>query len=256
MNIMNLLNKKLVVGFSGGKDSTATILFLKKLGYKFDTFFCDTGWEHEETYRYIDYINKILLDNKLITIKPELNFTDLVKKKKMWPSRRIRFCTQHLKIYPIQKYFNLPDYNIVNVSGERALESPARAKKEEFEKDNFFGCYMWRPIKHFTDQDVFNIHKEFKIKPNPLYLKGHKRVGCYPCIFANKQQIISLKYDNIKIAEIRALEKELNKPFMILRRANRDILGIDDLLLWAGSQQDFLFPEIEAACSSYYKLCE
>ena len=42
-----------ILSCSGGKDSTATGLYLKELDIPFQAIFCDTGWEHEDTYRYL-----------------------------------------------------------------------------------------------------------------------------------------------------------------------------------------------------------
>lgn len=41
---------KHVVCFSGGKDSTALVLWAKENLAEFITVFCDTGWEHKITY--------------------------------------------------------------------------------------------------------------------------------------------------------------------------------------------------------------
>jgi 3'-phosphoadenosine 5'-phosphosulfate sulfotransferase (PAPS reductase)/FAD synthetase len=169
--------KRIVLGYSGGKDSTALLLWMKKNGYEFETIFADTGWEHPETYKYVQYINETLLDNRLITVKPKLDFVELIRKKRIFPSRKIRFCTQFLKIIPMKNFLNLPNTDIIWVTGERSEESPSRAKKPVYEYDNVMGCYMWRPIKDITWQDVFALHNEFAIEPNPLYMRGFRRVG-------------------------------------------------------------------------------
>lgn len=43
---------KHIVQFSGGKDSTALVLWAKEQGWPegFTAVFCDTGWESDETY--------------------------------------------------------------------------------------------------------------------------------------------------------------------------------------------------------------
>jgi 3'-phosphoadenosine 5'-phosphosulfate sulfotransferase (PAPS reductase)/FAD synthetase len=42
-----------VLSCSGGKDSTATGLYLQEQGIPFEAIFCDTGWEHPATYEYL-----------------------------------------------------------------------------------------------------------------------------------------------------------------------------------------------------------
>jgi 3'-phosphoadenosine 5'-phosphosulfate sulfotransferase (PAPS reductase)/FAD synthetase len=41
----------------------------------------------------------------------------------------------------------------------------------------------------WTFQDVVDIHRRNNVQPNPLYLKKATRVGCFPCIFARKDEI-------------------------------------------------------------------
>ena len=49
---------KVLVTFSGGKDSLASLLWVQNnLTKDFVTVFCDTGWEHPLTYQYIEDIS-------------------------------------------------------------------------------------------------------------------------------------------------------------------------------------------------------
>lgn len=74
---------KVIVTFSGGKDSLASLLWVRNnLTKDFITVFCDTGWEHPLTYKYIEEIrNKLDLD--LVTIKSKKfdGMVDLSRKK-------------------------------------------------------------------------------------------------------------------------------------------------------------------------------
>src|SRR4051794_3325240 len=96
-----------IVCFSGGKDSTALICWAKENLEELDTVFCDTGWEHPLTYAYVQEINEKILDGKLITLKSEKyeGFEDMCVKRKTIPGVRSRFCTQELKIFPLNKYY-------------------------------------------------------------------------------------------------------------------------------------------------------
>lgn len=74
---------KNIISFSGGKDSTALILWAKENLKEFDVIFCDTNWENRITYDYIQYINEILLGDRLITLKSSKydGFADMCQKK-------------------------------------------------------------------------------------------------------------------------------------------------------------------------------
>jgi hypothetical protein len=59
---------KHVVCFSGGKDSTALVLWAKESLPEFTAVFCDTKWESDLTPLYIEYIDQTVLGGKLITL--------------------------------------------------------------------------------------------------------------------------------------------------------------------------------------------
>ena len=60
---------KVIVTFSGGKDSLASLLWVRNnITKDFTTVFCDTGWEHPLTYKYIEEISQQLGLN-LVTLK-------------------------------------------------------------------------------------------------------------------------------------------------------------------------------------------
>jgi len=180
-----------VVSFSGGKDSTATILYLRELGVSHQTVFCDTGWEHPLTIEYIEYINQTLLNGKLITLTSEKypnGMRELVKYKKRVPSVRARFCTDYLKVRPMLKWLKNQEIEFV-YQGIRADESPSRSKMDPLVWSDDYDAYVARPIFHWKAEQVFEIHRKYKIKPNPLYKLGAGRVGCFPCVLINHAEI-------------------------------------------------------------------
>lgn len=86
-------NLKILVSYSGGKDSLAALLWtLKESHFKngnIEAVFCDTGWEHEITYQHIQETTNVL-GIKLVTLKSKKydGFVDLAKKKKDFPRQR------------------------------------------------------------------------------------------------------------------------------------------------------------------------
>ena len=184
------------LGTSGGKDSTATALFLIEKEIEFIPVFSDTGWEHEITLEYLEYLNEKIFNGKLVTIKSEIypnGMRDLIKKKKRVPSAKARFCTGPLKTKPMIDwlYMQNPEIEIV-YQGIRAEESKDRADITKYpprEFADYYNCYVERPILEWTVQQVFNIHKKHNIKPNPLYRMGASRVGCFPCVMCNHEDL-------------------------------------------------------------------
>lgn len=207
-----IAGKTVIASVSGGKDSAAMSLWLHENGVDHIRVFCDTGWEHQDTY---DYIRGPLTARigKIHEISGELSFPDLVRKKGMFPSRTRRFCTQLLKVKPLIKFIR--EYQdahgeVVNAVGIRAGESLARSKMVEWEWNDDFDCDVWRPLLAWTEQEVIDYHTACDVRPNPLYLRGARRVGCWPCIFAAKKEIEHMAaIDPERIVQIRALEAEV-----------------------------------------------
>jgi 3'-phosphoadenosine 5'-phosphosulfate sulfotransferase (PAPS reductase)/FAD synthetase len=127
--------------------------------------------------------------------------------KGMMPSRLLRWCTSETKVRPVAKWCDSLDTEVVNVVGIRNEESAARADLGEWEWSDDFDRWTWRPIIRWTLQDVIDIHARHGLAPNPLYLRGAERVGCWPCIFARKAEIRFIAdTDPVRIEVIRRLE--------------------------------------------------
>jgi 3'-phosphoadenosine 5'-phosphosulfate sulfotransferase (PAPS reductase)/FAD synthetase len=115
---MRELNKKYIVSFSGGKDSTAMLLRLLEEDYLVDDIVMfDTGWEFPEMHIHAlkvqDYIKR-----EITILKPEKSFLYWMIERKIvarkaiekgsrigygWPSPMRRWCTRQ-KIDGIERY--------------------------------------------------------------------------------------------------------------------------------------------------------
>lgn len=159
------------IGVSGGKDSTALLLWaVHESGYdpnSLDVTFCNTHNEHQITYDYI----KMLSDKvwPITTLEPALGFFDLAKKKKRFPSAKARFCTVELKVKPTVKHIQslfLQGNEVRLHTGVRGGESFDRAKLVEREMDEKFMCEVFRPLLKWTLDDVWAILKRHNIPRN------------------------------------------------------------------------------------------
>ena len=200
----------------------------------------------------------------------------------MFPARIFRFCTQNLKIFPIQEWMETEyDGIVVNAVGIRAEESKSRSKLGEYEDVEW--CITWRPLLKWTIDDVIAIHKRHGLQPNPLYnKKGISRVGCWPCIFSRKSEIRAVaEMTPERIDLIRDLESQVQesarlrlekrgetfeskgyKPptFFSINSINNDVTPIDEVVKWSrtsyGGKQYELFYDPDRSSCIKWGLCD
>lgn len=210
--------RRVIASVSGGRDSAALSLHLRELGIEHERVFMDTGWEHRLTYEYLRGPLTAAL-GPITEIRGAETFTELVNRKGIFPARNKRFCTEELKVKPMQRYLRgLTDGplfsdapELVNAVGIRRAESKARSEMPEWEWSEGFDCEVWRPLVAWTSADVAAIHERHGLAPNPLYALGASRVGCWPCIHARKSEIaLVASTDPERISGIATQEAALN----------------------------------------------
>lgn len=124
-------------------------------------------------------------------------YLDLCIWKGRFPSRRAQFCTEELKITPINAGVTGPllqsGETVISWQGVRAAESIERAHLPKLGEINHeYGpgrLLAFRPLLTWSIEDVFAIAERHGIPRNPLYAVGCSRVGCFPCINATKAEI-------------------------------------------------------------------
>lgn len=275
-----------VASVSGGKDSTALILALREAEIPARYVFADTGWEAPETYDFLDLIRqrlKIVID----VVGAPGGMVAIARKKAGFPARMSRWCTELLKVKPLRAYHDLvehgehdfyPSTETVSAVGVRAEESEKRAAMPEWEDSTEWGGYVWRPLLRWEIADVMAIHHRHGMPVNPLYHRGHERVGCYPCIFSQKEEVrLIAEHSPERIDEIRRLEDEFSAERAVrnangtgdfkhpvatffLSKDNRTINRIDDVVAWSrttrgGKQLPLLQPPPTGGCMRW-GLCE
>ena len=99
-----------ILGISGGKDSAALAVYMSQKFPELDIeyFFTDTGEELPEVYSYLTKLEGYL-GKQIIRLNPSRNFQHHLKIYGYWlPSAKQRWCTDKLKIKPLEKWIK-PD---------------------------------------------------------------------------------------------------------------------------------------------------
>ncbi len=291
----------------------------EKAGFSFRAVFADTGHEHPWTYDHVRALAARTGGPEVEWVRADLSarfrtkretiatkwrakgvaedrvraalsacrptgvpFLDLRLLKGRFPSTRARFCSQDLKRVPIDRHVTVPALErgpVVMWTGVRADESVARARLPRVNRGDL-GEWIYRPILHWTVDDVFAIHRRHGLEPNPLYKAGCRRVGCMPCIHAAKSELrnIAARFPE-RIDRIEAWEAQVGQaskrgastffsadktPGPHKRDKRLPVPGVRDVVAWSltgrgGRQGDlFLDDEFRAppACASEYGLCE
>lgn len=140
------------------------------------------------------------------------------------PDLSVRWCSAYLKIdicaIAIRNQERFNGIKTVVISGERGEESPARAKYQVWEADRSDLrngktprlVDRNRPIKDWTEAEVWAIIERHKVRVHPAYYLGFGRLSCRFCIFGNANQLASAYYIAPKQGEeIMAFEEAFGK---------------------------------------------
>jgi 3'-phosphoadenosine 5'-phosphosulfate sulfotransferase (PAPS reductase)/FAD synthetase len=276
-----------VCNVSGGKDSTALALALREADIPHRRVFADTRWEALETYEHLEHLRERL--GPIDVVGYPGGMPAKIREGARFASRMQRWCTRELKIQPLRAYCDAIEDEgptVVTATGIRAeegTEKNGRATMAEVEDDDAWGGWMWRPIHKWTIADVLEIHHRHGVRVNPLYQRGHDRVGCYPCVMADKSEVrLVADHAPDRIAEIRELEhlvsaerarRNVETPgrysypqgSFFLKMTGRSDGGaapmtIDEVVAWSrterGGRQLPMFPPVPDGGCFRWGLCE
>ena len=242
-------DRQVIATVSGGKDSVAMWLWARRNGLNPVAVYADTQWEWDEPdaigathYQHLELLEARI--DQLHRVVSEPGLAASVVAQKTFPTRVHRWCTKELKLKPISNWLDRyraeMGADILVIVGVRREESADRAdpkKTPEWEWSDIYDCEMWRPMLDWTVQQVIYEHRRAAIPMHPLYHHGAERVGCFPCINADKAELrLVSELAPKRVAEIRRLEALTGKMMFLRRRDGARAATpwpIDEVLTWA-----------------------
>lgn len=222
-----MLEKTVIVPVSGGKDSQTVLSLALAAGHKPVCVHQNTGYDHPVTYQQILAMEAFYGVEIEHTHNRFGGMFGFLAHAQYFPNSAARGCTQRLKQEPFAAWLETKGYTADNAEiwfGMRSDESASRADKYGMLAPNdvfalsdiaaFYGEAKRRhlgaipcrlPIVDWTTEAVF-AHLVAEGAPiNPLYARGHHRVGCYPCLLARKAEWQAAAQDPTGVAHLRRL---------------------------------------------------
>jgi phosphoadenosine phosphosulfate reductase len=157
---------------SGGKDSCVILHLAQRAGVKFKAYHNLTTVDPPELVRFVREKHQDTIINK-----PKMTMWDLIIKKKMPPTRRVRYCCEYLKEQTVSGF---------SILGVRWAESAKRSTRPMF--GYFRNQPHINPIIDWEDSDIWDYIRAEGIPYCELYNEGCKRLGCIGCPLASKHQ--------------------------------------------------------------------
>lgn len=183
--------------FSGGKDSCVIKALADMAGVKYDAHYNVTGIDPPELVQFIKTEHQdVIFEKPYDKDGNRITMWTLIPQKRMPPTRLARYCCQELKEQGGKGRFV--------VTGVRWAESARRKNtrnivelhekngRRVYSSDNvedaptFKFCHQYHkrvlnPIVDWTDAEVWEFLKEYKVPYCKLYDEGFKRLGCIGC---------------------------------------------------------------------------
>jgi len=174
-----------ILGLSGGKDSTALALYLKDKVPDIEYFFCDTHKELPETYAFLKKL-EVVLGERIKYLEAKRGFDHWLSiKGGFLPSPQIRWCTEQLKLIPIEKFVGTDD--TISYIALRADENRSGYISTKSNIKPVFPFIMDGLVK----RDILRIIDESGIGM-PEYYSWRSRSGCSFCFFQRKIEWVRL----------------------------------------------------------------
>jgi Phosphoadenosine phosphosulfate reductase family len=176
-----------ILGLSGGKDSTALAILMRREypDLEIEYFFCDTHKELTETYDYLRRIED-WLGIKIHYLESERGFDHwLDVYGGVLLSPKVRWCTKQIKIAPLERWVG--DDEVSTYVGIRADEDRSGYVST---RPNITARFPFKE-RGLVKADILRLLAESGVGM-PDYYRWRSRSRCYFCFFQRKYEWVML----------------------------------------------------------------
>jgi phosphoadenosine phosphosulfate reductase len=168
------------ISYSGGKDSLATLLVVKKALGRLPLLFIDTGLEFPETLENVAVAaEKYGLE--VIRVSGEDAFWESFERLGP-PAMDYRWCCSACKLRPIRNFIEKRWGECLSFIGQRRYESMRRKESNRVFRNGIVKNQISAaPIHNWTALHVWLYLFREQAPWNPLYERGLDRIGCFMC---------------------------------------------------------------------------
>lgn len=202
--------------YSGGKDSDCIRILAQLAGVRHEIHHNLTTVDAPETIQYIKSIPNVIIDRGYYSDGKPITMWNLIPKKKIPPTRLIRYCCETLKEHGGKGRMKITgvrwaeslnrrkNAGVIEIIGKAKTTQKYLAEQgaefsvapkggiilndDNHENRRFVEhCYrttstMINPIVDWSESDVWDFLHHYGCESNPLYkCQGKKRIGCIGC---------------------------------------------------------------------------
>lgn len=192
------------LAFSGGKDSVVIKALADMAEVKYDAHYNLTSVVPPELVHFIKNIEDVEIEVPRYKDGKQITMWNLIVKKKMPPTRIVRYCCEQLKEHGGENRFKITGVRWAESSRRKnnrgGLELQINSKARDIvDPDNpanetmarfcpTRGSHILNPIIDWTDEDVWEFINEYNVPYCKLYDEGWKRIGCIGCPLSSRQK--------------------------------------------------------------------
>ena len=206
---------------SGGNDSIALMQFAYEKKIDFGCVYNKTGWARGDWEARIKKVSAWCFERGIpfFQTEPERfenrhakgfdvkrGFEELIAHNGGFPmpASKMQWCTMHLKEEPTLKLLDKidPGKQITVVTGRRREESQNRRDLPQYQDESakHGGRDVWNPIYLHDEAMRDELIKKAGFDPLP-----HSSMECYPCVCANKSDLLEMSKDPLAVPHIKRL---------------------------------------------------